>query len=511
MDSSKIKTIIIVAVAALIALYLGISAATAQAETLVWVVGTLSVSICLLLDKRVYLIIPLLTSLALVLPLPGMFSSGFISQFVFLGFATPLLLLRRLPIRIKFTELEFWMLLLFASVAQAYVRNPVGLDMFGSSSVGAKPYAVFTLSTICAAVLSTLVINPKDLKIWTYLNMAGSIGNFIIGAVGFAVPAIGYYLGATFTADIGGRDNVHSGASRIAFVRSLSQHLAIWVASRRSPFTACFSPIWLPLVLFSFALAALSGYRAQLLLVGMTYFIGICYRGGFKSVFASSMMGTVGLLLLIIINMVVPLPLNIQRTLTVLPGTWDQSVMDESQQSSDWRVEMWIEALTTEKWIHNKILGDGLGFTKEEFNRMLVYDTTARANARSRVGLTEQQESFLINANYHSGPVHTIRTSGYVGLAIILMAMFRLAVHAHRQIQRCRGTEWYSTALFLGIPIMVTPVFWTTVIGTFEEAAVGVMMGIAVIRLLEENIPLPAYARRHHIPVGLPSHASAKN
>jgi hypothetical protein len=510
MDSTKIKAIIVAVLALFAALYLGIAAATAQFETIIWVVGAVSVSICLLLGTRVYLLIPLLTSLALVLPLPGMFSSGFISQAVFLGFATPLFLLRRLPMRFKFTELEFWMLLLFASVVQVYVRNPVGLDIFGSTTVGAKPYAVFALSTICAAVLSTLVINPKDLKIWTYLTMVGSIGNFIIGAVGFAIPAIGYYLGATFTADIGGRNNVYSGASRIAFVRSLSQHLAIWVSSRKSPLTACFSPKWLPLVLFSIALAAFSGYRAQLLLIGMTFFVGVCYRGGIKSVIASSILGVLILFMLIIVNMVAPLPLNIQRTLTVLPGTWDRSVVDESQQSSDWRVEMWIAALTTDKWIHNKILGDGLGFTKEEYDRMLVYDNTAKANSASRIGLTQQQETFLINGSYHSGPVQTIRTSGYVGLAIMLMAMIRLAVHAHRQIQRCRGTEWYPTALFLGIPLIVTPIHWSLLIGTFDEAAVGVMMGIAVIRLMEENLPLPAYAIRRSVLVGLPSRAPVR-
>jgi hypothetical protein len=500
MDSSKIKAIIAAILAVFAALYLGITAATAQFETIAWVLGVVSVSICLLLGARVYLLIPLLTSLALVLPLPGMFASGFISQAVFIAFATPLFLLRRLPMRIRFTELEFWMLLLFASVAQAYLRNPVGLDIFGSATVGAKPYAVFAMSTICAAVLSTLVINPKGLKTWTYLTMIGSIGNFIIGAVGFVVPAIGHYLGASFTADRGGSNNVYSGASRITFIRSLSHHLALWVSSRRSPLTACFHPKWLPLVLFSMALAALSGYRAQLLLVGMTFFVGVCYRGGIKSVIASSMLGTLILFMLIIVNMVAPLPLNIQRTLTVLPGTWDQSVMVESQQSSDWRVEMWIEALTTDRWIHNKILGDGLGFTKEEYDRMLVYDTTAKANSASRVGLTNQQESFLINGSYHSGPVQTIRTTGYIGLAIMLMAMIRLAVHAHRQIKRCKDTEWYSTALFLGIPLIVTPIIWTLVFGTFDEGAVGVMMGIAIIRLMEQNLPLPAYTIRRRLP-----------
>jgi hypothetical protein len=400
------------------------------------------------------------------------------------------------------------MSIVFISVAQAYMRNPVGLDIFGSSTVGAKPYAVFTVSMICAAALSTFVIDPKNLKLWTYLSMIGSISNFIVGAINYMIPSASLYLGATYAADIGGRSREYDSAFRITFVRSLSQHIAIWIASRISPLKACFRPMWLTLLLLSLTLAAFSGYRAQLITVVMTYFIGVCYRGGLKSVIASSLLSITILLTLIITNMFIPLPLNIQRTLTIFPGTWDQSVMNESKQSSDWRVEMWQEALTTDRWIHNKILGDGLGFSKKEFDRMLVYNTTAKANAQSRVGLTEQQESFLINGSYHSGPVHTIRTTGYVGLAIVLTAMFRLAVHAHRQIKRCRGSEWYSTALFLGIPLIVTPIFWVSVIGTFEEAVVGIMMGIAIIRLLQENLPLPPYNKRRLVPANLPLRAS---
>jgi hypothetical protein len=511
MNSSNINFILILLLAMFAALYLGITSATAQIETVIWVFGAISFTVCLLLGKRIYLLIPLLTSSALVLPLPGTFSSGFISHFVFIVFAIVLILLRRLTMRIKFTELEFWMLIITASVIQAYVRNPVGLNIFGSGTIGAKPYAVFAMSTICAALISNLVINPKDLKLWTYLSMAGSITNFIVGVISYMIPSVGYYLGATFMADVGGRERHFDGAFRVTFVRNLSHHIAIWVSSRKSPLTACFSPKWLPLILFGFTLAALSGYRAQLLLAGLTFFVGVCYQGGLKSVILSFLLGWVGLLMLMVINTTTPLPLNIQRSLSVIPGTWDKSLMKETSESSDWRVEMWIEALTTDRWIRNKFFGDGLGFTKQQFAQIRAQDTVERNNSRSRTGLTEQQESFLINSNYHSGPVHTIRTIGYVGLVILLMAMIRLAVHAHRQIQRCKGTEWYSTALFLGIPLIVTPVFWTFVIGTFEEAAVGVMMGIAIIRLLEGNIPLPAYTRQRNIHYGIPAHVSSRN
>lgn len=102
----------------------------------------------------------------------------------------------------------------------------------------------------------------------------------------------------------------------------------------------------------------------------------------------------------------------------------------------------------------------------------------------------------MISGNYHSGPVQTVRSTGYFGLAILLIAMLRVAVHAHRQILRCRGTEWYPSTLFLCIPLIVTPIFWTFVFGTFGGGISAVLMGGAMVRLLEKNLPLPAYLTR---------------
>jgi hypothetical protein len=106
-----------------------------------------------------------------------------------------------------------------------------------------------------------------------------------------------------------------------------------------------------------------------------------------------------------------------------------------------------------------------------------------------------QQETMMILGSYHSGPVHTIRSAGYVGLAILLLAMIRVAVHAHRQIIRCRGTEWFGLALFFGIPLISQPFYFTLIFGEFQTGVAGVMMGIAMIRLLEKNIPLPAWKK----------------
>lgn len=128
----------------------------------------------------------------------------------------------------------------------------------------------------------------------------------------------------------------------------------------------------------------------------------------------------------------------------------------------------------------------------------MVSDTNI---GKTSYGLLIQQENMLINGSYHSGPVHSVRAVGYVGLIILVLAMIRVAVHASRQIQRCRGTEWHAVTLLFGIPIIVLPIFFCFVFGEYHTGVASTMMGFAMIRLFERNIPLPAWQpRKSYIP-----------
>ena len=123
MDSSKIKLIIILALALFGALYLGIAAATAQMEAVLWVVGGLGLTICIALGRRIWVLMPFMTSIGLVLPIQGNFSTMFIAQILVIGFCSILFLMRKLPMIIRFTELEFWSLMFILCVVQVYLRK----------------------------------------------------------------------------------------------------------------------------------------------------------------------------------------------------------------------------------------------------------------------------------------------------------------------------------------------------------------------------------------------------
>lgn len=497
MDTSKIKLVIILLLALFGALYLGIAAATAQFEAVLWVVGGVSLAVCIGLGRRIWILLPFMTSLGLALPIPGNFSSMLIGQVAVIGFCVLLFLMRKLPMIVKFTEMEFWCIVFTLCVLQAYLRNPVGLNIFGGSAIGGRPYVLFAITVVVAFIISILRLPPNELRWWVTATMLGSWANFCLGALAKFVPSIGMYLGASFATDVkkeddlSNRDALDEGAAgRVSFVRAISLDLSNWICSRVPPLKAAFSPLWGAMIFFTLASAAFSGYRSQLAVVGLTYIVGIMYRGGIRHLILTGFMIATALTLLALVNLIHPLPPNIQRSLTFLPGTWDERYKKDAQVSTEWRMQMWIDALSSDRYIKNRLLGDGLGMTSEQLAKA---EALRYAKETGRGGFDNHRESAMISGDYHSGPVQTIRTVGYVGMFILLFGMIRLAIHAHRQIIRCRGTEWFATALFIGNTYVWFAFGWSFIFGSFVGGATALLMGTALVRLLENNLPLPAY------------------
>lgn len=495
MDASRLKAIIIVVVAMFFALYLGIGAATAQFETIGWVLGTVVLAICLLLGRKIWLMIPFLGALHLTLMVPGRPTTILLGEGLVVGFGFFLLLSRRLPFRLRLTELEIWVLLLVLCVFQVYLRNPVGLNIFGGAEVGGRPYVLFVVAMAASVILMGIQVDPKELWSAMKLSILGGILNFVLGVLGVLWYPLGYYLGVAnpISSQVGQKMVDPGQAGRAKFAVFVPITLARWVASFKNPIRACFSPKWAPLVFLSLAIAALSGYRNVVASVGLTYIVGLFYWGGFMSVLVSVVLGVVALALLAFVNSVAPLPPNVQRALSPLPGSWDSRYVYDAQSSTEWRVEMWKEVLLTDRWIGNKLLGDGLGFSARELQHRAQLESRKFLGRKGVSGFDIEREYVLVTGNYHSGPVSAVRTIGYAGLIVMFLAMVRIAMHAHRQIMRCRGTEWFPVALFFCIPMIWYPIFFVFVFGGFQKDAILIMLNAGMLRILENNLPLPEY------------------
>jgi hypothetical protein len=289
-------------------------------------------------------------------------------------------------------------------------------------------------------------------------------------------------------------------ATRFVELASFGQKLSLLVSSLKNPLRAALNPLGLLAILISLAAVLYGGFRIGVMAVILTYVVGTWYRGGFVSVLVGSVLGCGAIAALAVVNLVYPLPPNVQRSLTFLPGTWEQRYIDDAEGSTDWRVEIWIEVLTTDRWIKNKVFGDGLGFSKANLEYV---KGLSKMQGTGVSGFDMHRETILANGDYHSGPVSTIRVIGYAGLLFLLVFQIRLMVHTHRQILRCRGTEWYPLALLIGIPIMWQPVFFHVFFGDFRGEAAGILISCAMIRILQRWLPLPEYSK-YRAPVIVP-------
>ena len=171
-----------------------------------------------------------------------------------------------------------------------------------------------------------------------------------------------------------------------------------------------------------------------------------------------------------------------------MPGTWEERYTDDATGSTDWRVEIWQEALLTDRWIKNKWVGDGLGFSAHE----LASQVSGRVGNRVGIsGFDAHRETILANGDYHSTFVSGVRTAGFLGTFVLIIATFRLAVHAHRLIRSHRQDEYFPLCLLVGIPLVAAP-FWLMIgSNTFGQVASSFVLGIAMTRLLENNLPVP--------------------
>ena len=486
-----IQSVIVFTIGVFLAIWLGLSIATDQIETILSIIAAALFLICFALGRKIWLIIPFAASLAIGLRIPGQPDTLLLAQVAFIAFSIPQFLLRKLPWRLEFTELEFWMLMLTLMIAQVYMRNPVGLNILGGDTVGGKGYVLYAIALASALILCGLRVPASDLKWVMRVSIAGGLLNLAISILGVLVPAIGFYTGQSYArsdeVNYENREAVDTGvAGRVKFLTDFGRNLSLWISCYISPLLALVKPLWLMLILVSVGAALMGGFRNGIMTVALTFFLGIAYRSGGMGVLLSSFMGMGGIALLAAINLLAPLPPNAQRVLSFLPGTWEQRYILDAEGSTEWRVEVWKEVIFTDRWIQNKWLGDGLGFSTAEF----AAQRNQRKGARAGIsGFDEHRESVLASGDYHSGPVSSVRVVGYIGLIVFLLAQMRLAVHAHRLITRCRHTEWFPLTLFIGIPIIFSPFFFVFIFGEFKSAAPMFLISCGLVSILKNNLP----------------------
>jgi uncharacterized membrane protein (Fun14 family) len=380
-------------------------------------------------------------------------------------------------------------------LGQAYFRNPAGLAILGSESVGARPYFEMGVGLVAFFLLSVQVVNLRSVKQAMACHFLGSILLACVEMLSRVVPQVAarlspFYRTAMATeamvsierSAMHGR-SLDSGIGRLMYLRWFTEPLAALLFAWRRPIDVL-NPLKIVAVsifLVCIVCALFSGFRSQVVWLGLMFLAaGYARRRLFDIVVAVGIGIPALAVMLVLQGSVVDLPMPAQRALSFLPADWDHRAVGSAQGSTEWRLEMWKLALTTDRHIENKWLGDGFGFSAQE----LAYQAQLES-----AGLRpeELKEYYMTTGGFHSGPVETIRRVGYVGLLVLLVGFVVFSREAVRLIRLCLGTPYQMPALYFGLPLIVLPVMFVFVIGSYASAVGQLCVIGGLLRLIRNS------------------------
>jgi hypothetical protein len=491
MDSSKIKLIFIVVLAMLCALYLGVAAATAQLEAVLWVAGLGSIIFLFALGRHVWALIPLSLMLSGGFTfIPGAAFPWWLAT----AAASGMLLLRFLTKNqdtfvFRFSGLDFAIVLQVIAVAQAFVRNPTGLSVLGGDTVGGKTYIIFTLAFVAYAALSIMRSDIKIFRIVVLAMITMAVLDGLLIMLTQLSPKVAsivlrFYSATDFNAAQGLEIDVNE--SRLTGAQDLAKTLGLAAFSLFIPLSTInpLHPVRFMMAMSSVALCLLSGFRSALGSLLIFFVVSTLVRRRPQDLILGFAAALVGLALLMGSGLTRQLPHGAQRILSMLPFIQvNDNARASAEDSSEWRFEMWRLVLTSDRYIQNKLLGDGFGYRADELRAAL---DSAMGDNRM-LGQANQQDVMLAKGSYHGFHVEAIRFTGLLGLVLALVTMGIFFHYALKQIRHFRGRPEWGYVLFVSIPFLINPFYYMLIFGSYKTAF-PVMLATAGILKLLDNI-----------------------
>jgi hypothetical protein len=307
-----------------------------------------------------------------------------------------------------------WPLLFFLAVVlmTAKLRGGIGLNSLGNDTAGGRSYVFLIMGILGYFALTAQRIPPKRVKLYVGLFYLAGF-SAAVGDLAPYVPRQLYFLFAFFpvsgynmeftpgVVDFNARYTGMSilGMSGFLFMLACYGVRGIFLTGK----------LWRPVLLGLFSIAILlGGFRSHIIICGATFLIQ-CYmerihRTKIFPVFLLA--GMIGVTLLI--PFASKLPFTFQRSLAFLPLTLNHEARLNADESRDWRLQIWKDALPTVP--QYLLLGRGYAISKHDLD---VANDQAFHYASNF-------EAVDIAGNYHSGPLSVIIYFGIWGVMALL-------------------------------------------------------------------------------------------
>jgi hypothetical protein len=490
-NNNSIITIVVMIVALFIAVLLGANVGSNDQTTpVIFLSCVVAVGLIFSMGSNLWMLVPvfwLWIGRIGILPLP-LTVAELILLFAVVSAAVSLPL-GGFRFRNRLTYLDFFLFLVIAELLVVFALNPVGVSAMGSDTVGAKPYFAAFVAFLGYVLISNQQLSEEKATWIPKAVLAGAAVISLGKLLCFLVPAVGYALYPIYSEFIpkldAGLDASLVGQSRLSFLVDFSQVLLLFLLATASPMKSITPLNPIRFILFAIGVGglAISGFRSHMVVYGFYFLLAGYFWERWRGVGKLFLIGLVGLLGLFIVHLIHPLPLSIQRSLSFLPGDWDEMVTSDAEGSVEWRIEMWKDTLFTDKVVSNKILGDGFGFSAREmkiFNDLRFTEGGANSEA--------YQEYYKITGSFHSGPLSAIRYVGYIGLFLFVVAGIAGAIISVNLIKRSWNTPFRLVTIFFSIPWIFHPIYYLFIFGSFDGALPNFIMGVGVLKMLGNTL-----------------------
>lgn len=496
MNGNLFKIVLVSVVAILLAIIGGIMSADGDPFSIVLAVSPFILAALFLMKGKVWylwILIPIL-----FLPIPSLRDYAPLLAY---GITLPCYLWNAMLRRSSLTWnsaplLDAVVLVLFMHVGYIFLSHPfaLGLDVL-EDYYGGKGYILFLQALLAYLCLSSLKTTSHELgKVLQWAVFLTIVFTLILTARSLLSPDS---AGADLAASAGSAGTLSENSRNSSFLRIsilvmqlLIINYSVWQMIKR--------PWWGALLLLGTVGILLSGFRSAMAQVLFLFFtISLIYRRWFFCLLAP-VLGVLLLLLLSSAGMLHSLPFGIQRTLSAVPFL-DVSAQAKAnaEDSINWRFEMWSWALDDrEHFIQDKIFGDG-------FSRDI---SIVKANVYEEAyNLSKDQSAFAWNGQWHSGPISTIQTLGYIGISLYLILSVVGMTYAWIVSRIYHNHQYKLGILYVSAVYFTKPIFFFLIFGESITIAMDII-SLAIIKVLyscakREGLYVSLHVRKEYMPL----------
>lgn len=465
--------------------------------------GSLMLFACLGLGRHYWLMIPVFGSFTgnfNLLPLP--FAVSELAIMVAFGLYVVHLCLKRASFNDEISILDLIVGVNLLYLGSVYLRNPVGIQAFGSDIVGGRPYAAVAIASLAYFVLRSTSVSDKLAKALPLIMGIPAIFINAISSLTIFFPASTPYLWRVYTGFAPDAYLAEYRGESTGRMQRITSFSSLGTAGIRLLYTyfpvgSIFSmsfPFRTLLFCFFYFLILLSGFRGAIVGTAVLVCLAAWLQGRLADILKFVWVGVFAVPTLIILHSTgaVELPLSVQRSLSFLPGDWDRTAASDAEASSEWRFEMWKIVWASDTYLRNRLWGEGFGYSADDLR--IQMDAVLGVGGYVGGGQTEAQ---LVSGAFHSGPLSAIRYVGIVGFLLYMWLMFYMAVLSVRLVRKARGSPFFFLALATAPSLLWAPVVYLFIFGGFDTGFPATILSAATLRLLDYN--LGSYEQRPSI------------